>query len=91
MTIYIIQIIGWTGTILMVTAYFLVSAGKVKSNSISYQLMNLIGAIFLGINVFYQRAWPAFAFEGLWILIAIYSLIKKGNPMDVNDLNETPK
>lgn len=75
----------------MVTAYYLVSAGKIKSNAIIYQLMNLFGAIFLGANVFYQKAWPAFAFETIWVLIAIYALRRKGNPMDIHDLNELPK
>lgn len=75
----------------MVTAYYLVSAGKIKSNAITYQLMNLFGAVFLGINVFYQRAWPAFAFEAIWVSIAVYSLIRKGNPLDINDLNEPPR
>lgn len=88
---YFIHIIGWTGTGLMITACFLVSTRKVKSNDTSYQLMNLFGAVFLGTNVFYQRAWPAFAFEALWVMIAIYSLIRKGNPLDINDLNEPPR
>lgn len=57
----------------------------------SYQLMNLFGGTFLGINVLYNRAWPAFAFEALWVLIAIYALARKGNPLDINDLNEPPK
>lgn len=72
---------------LMVSAYFLVSNKKLASHSILYQLMNLFGAIGLGINVFYQRAWPALAFEVLWILIAITALVRKGDPMDMSDLS----
>lgn len=90
MVIYIVNLIGWTGTILMAMSYFLVSSDKVKSTDTSYQLMNLFGAVFLGINVFYQKAWPAFAFEVIWVTIAIYALFRKGNPMDINDLNEPP-
>lgn len=74
----------------MIAAYFLVSSGKIKSHAASYQLMNLLGAVFLGINVFYQRAWPAVAFEALWILIAIYALTHRDHPMDIHDLNEPP-
>lgn len=88
--VYLVNIVGWAGTILMIAAYFLVSTRKVESNDKSYQLMNLFGAVFLGTNVFYQKAWPAVAFEALWILIAIYALIHHGNPMDINDLNEPP-
>lgn len=71
----------------MVSAYFLVSHKKLKSHDISYQLMNLFGAIGLGVNVFYQRAWPALAFEILWIIIAVTALIKRGDPMDMSDLS----
>lgn len=86
-----INIIGWTGTVLMIIAFFLVSTDRVKSNYVSYQLMNLFGAAFLGIYVFCQRAWPALIFEIIWVLIAIYAMIKNSNPMDINDLNEPPK
>lgn len=79
--------VGWIGMVSMVSAYFLVSHKKLKSHDISYQLMNLFGAIGLGINVFYQRAWPALAFEVLWILIAITALIRRGDPMDMSDLS----
>ena len=73
--------------ILMVSAYFLVSNKTLKSHDVSYQLMNLFGAMGLGFNVFYQKAWPALAFEVLWILIAITALLRKGDPMDMSDLS----
>ncbi len=72
---------------LMVSAYFLVSFKKLKSRDTSYQLMNLFGAVGLGLNVFYQKAWPALAFEVLWILIAISALLKNGDPMDMSDMS----
>lgn len=82
-------VIGWGGTVLMVGAYFLVSTNRVKSSAVSYQLMNLFGAIGLGLNVWHQKAWPALAFELLWVVIAMYALIKRGNPMDMGDLSES--
>lgn len=84
------QITGWIGMTLMVSAYYLVSHKKLNSHDTSYQLMNLFGAIGLGLNVLYQKAWPALAFEVLWIVIAITALIKHGrnaDPMDMTDLS----
>lgn len=73
----IMQIIGWVGTILIITAYFLVSKNKVDGNSNSYQIMNLVGAVCLGINVYYVQSWPALALQVMWGAIAITTLLKR--------------
>lgn len=73
----LIQIIGWVGTFLILLAYYLVSNNKVDGKSVMYQAMNLVGAICMGINVFYQQAWPAVALQTIWGVIAIISLIKR--------------
>ena len=70
------EIIGWIGSALIVLAYFLVSNNKIKHDSKIYQFMNLFGAIGVGVNVFYQQAWPSFALQIIWVIIAIYSLYK---------------
>ena len=38
--------------------------------------MNLFGAVGVGVNVFYQQAWPALALQIIWGIIAISILIK---------------
>ncbi len=70
------QVVGWVGTILIVVAYFLVSKQYIQSKSNAYQLMNLFGAIGVGINVWHQQAWPSVALQIVWAIIAIASLIK---------------
>lgn len=72
----LIQTTGWIGTILIVLAYFLVSYRKVSGTSKIYQAINLFGAIGVGINVFYQQAWPAVALQIVWGIIAIIALMK---------------
>jgi len=71
------NIIGWIGTIFIVLAYFLVSNNKIKATDVVYQLMNLFGAIGVGINVFYQQAWPSFSLQIIWAIIAIVSLLRR--------------
>ena len=73
----LIQIVGWVGTFLIVFAYFLVSYKKVDGSSKIYRAMNLLGAIGVGVNVFYQQAWAAVALQVVWGIIAIVALIKK--------------
>jgi len=72
----LIQTAGWMGTILIVLAYFLVSRQYVTGKSKIYQLMNLFGALGVGVNVFHQEAWPALALQITWAIIAIISLIR---------------
>jgi hypothetical protein len=71
----LIQIIGWVGTCLVVAAYWLISIKKIDSQSRVYLGMNLLGAISMGINVGYQRAWPALGLQIIWGGIALVSLI----------------
>jgi hypothetical protein len=70
------QIIGWAGTILVVLAYYLVSVKKIDAGSKHYQYLNFFGALGIGVNVFYQSAWPAFALQVVWGVIAVVSLLK---------------
>lgn len=70
------QVIGWIGSIVTLIAYALVSANKVTSRQASYQWMNLIGASFVGFNVFVNHAWPALFMEVCWVAVAVITLIK---------------
>jgi hypothetical protein len=73
----IFSLLGWLGSFLVLAAYWLNSAKYIEATSVAYQLMNLLGAVGLGINVFHQDAWPSFAVNAIWGVIALYSLIKK--------------
>lgn len=70
------EAIGWIGTVLIVSAYYLVSTNRISGTSRNYQLLNFFGAIAVGVNVFKQAAWPALTLEVIWAIIAIYSLVK---------------
>lgn len=70
------NILGWCGTVLIVLAYYLVSNKKVDSTGALYQWMNLLGAIGIGVNVFYRQAWPSVALEIVWGGIALVALVK---------------
>lgn len=80
----LIDILGWTGTTLFVAAYYLVSNGKLAASGKAYQLLNLVGAAFLGVNVFYKQAWPALALEVIWALIAGLALLKMASKIKRN-------
>lgn len=85
----LIQIVGWVGTFLIVSAYFLlVMFKKIDENSKIYQVMNLFGAIGVGMNVFYHQAWPVVVLQVVWGIIAIVALIKNIVPRGKPQGNE---
>lgn len=72
----IVEVIGWTGTFLIVLAYYLVTSEKLKPTSDTYDWMNLTGAIFIATNVFSNQAYPALALQLAWGFVAISGLVK---------------
>ncbi len=60
--------------VLVLVAYLLISLNKVTSKNSSYHFLNLFGVLGIGINVFIQKAWPVFALECIWAIIAVVSL-----------------
>lgn len=75
-----IEIIGWTGALLILAAYALLSAGKLRSESITYHLMNILGAAGFVINSGWNGALPSAAMNVVWIgigLSALYQLRKR--------------
>jgi hypothetical protein len=71
------NLIGWIGTVLIVLAYYMLTRKKISAISPVYQAMNLFGAVFVGINVYYQQAWPALTLQIVWGAIALSMLIRR--------------
>ena len=69
-----ISIAGWGAALLILSAYSLLSFGKLQPRSWVYQLMNIIGAAGFIINCAYNNAWPSVALNVAWMGIAIYAL-----------------
>ena len=72
----IIDLLGRIGAAVLLIAYGLVSARKLAGDSVSYQLMNLLGSAFLILNSSYYGAFPSVSVNVVWIAIAAISLIR---------------
>lgn len=73
---FIIDIIGWIGSIEVIAAYALNSYQRMKSDSIYFQLLNLTGAIFLIINTVYYSAYPSAFINVVWVVIASIAIAR---------------
>lgn len=73
-TVLMIEILGWTGTMLLLVAYALVSTRKVEGDSVPYQLMNIVGSILLIVNTGYHGAYPSAFLNVFWMAIAVFAI-----------------
>lgn len=71
----IFSIPGWTGGILIILAYFLLSTKKLKSHSITYNILNALGGVGLTISTFVTKSWPSVTINIIWVGIAVFSII----------------
>lgn len=72
----LIDIIGWTGGLLVLGAYFLVSLRYLKTESIYYQVLNIAGALLLIINTLSLKAYPSAFVNVVWVGIGVAGLYK---------------
>lgn len=74
---FLIDILGWTGSVLYLLAYALVSMKKTEGDSLLYQGINIFAGTLL---VIYTLALGAYATTGLnavWVAIGLFTLGQK--------------
>ncbi|MCI0450422.1 MAG: hypothetical protein L0Y79_11690 [Chlorobi bacterium] len=70
-----IDIIGWVGSVCVLTAYGLISIHRITAKSKLYQWLNVAGSIFLIVNTFFYSAYPSTFVNIVWLFIAVFALI----------------
>jgi hypothetical protein len=73
----VINILGWTGSVLYLLAYALVSLKKAEGDSVLYQGMNIIAGILLVIYTFSLGAFATTGLNVVWVAIGLFTLARK--------------
>lgn len=72
----LVNLAGWLGALMLLLAYILVSSRKLAGDSLTYQMLNLVGSSCLLVNAFHFGAYPSVGVNSIWILIALLTIIK---------------
>ena len=75
-TEWIVEGVGWTGALLILAAYALLSAGRVTGRSTLYQGMNVVGAAGFVVNGWWHGALPSTALNVVWMGIGVVTLAR---------------
>ena len=70
------DLVGTTGVVLVLVAYLLLQTEKLASNSLSYSVVNLLGALLITVSLLYDFNFSAFIIEIFWIGISIYGIVR---------------
>ena len=73
----IIDILGWTGSILYLLAYALVSMKKTEGDSILYQGINIFAGVLLVIYTLSLGAYATTGLNAVWVAIGLFTLVRR--------------
>jgi hypothetical protein len=72
----IIEIIGWTAAVMMLSAYMLLTTGRLRSLSPTYQWLNVLAGAGFIVNSGWNGAYPSAALNLIWVAIGLYGLFR---------------
>ena len=73
---WLVEGVGWTGALLILAAYALLSAGRVTGRSALYQGMNVVGAAGFVVNGWWHGALPSTVLNVVWMGIGLVTLAR---------------
>ena len=69
--------IGSVGVTLLLLAYILLQMKKIKTNHLSYLILNFVGALLAASSSYRIDYMPFVILEGIWALVALQMIFKK--------------
>lgn len=85
--IMLVEVIGWVGAGSLLLAYGLLSARRISAG-VTYQLLNLAGAVGLAANAVAHDAWPSACLNLVWLVIGLVALRKERSRRAVAGVSE---
>ena len=71
---FAIEVIGWAAAAMMLSAYVLLTAGKLSSRSLLYHWLNVLSGAGIIVNSGWNGAYPSVFINVIWMAIGLYGL-----------------
>ena len=70
------DILGTLGVAIIIVTYVLLQIERVRSDQLSYSLLNAVGASLILLSLYFNFNLPAFFVEFFWLLISLFGVGK---------------
>jgi hypothetical protein len=70
------DILGTVGVAVIVLTYVLLQLERIRSDQLSYSLLNAAGALLILLSLYYSFNLPSFIVEFFWLLISLFGVAK---------------
>ena len=72
----LIEIIGWAAAAMMLSAYVLLTTGRLKATSPIYQWLNVLSGAGFIVNSGWNGAYPSAFINVMWMAIGLYGVAR---------------
>jgi hypothetical protein len=69
------QTCGWAGAASLLLAYVLVSTGRLRGESATFNWINIAGGALLAYGSWVKAAWPSVTLNLVWIVIGLRAVV----------------
>jgi hypothetical protein len=76
------DVIGYSGALLVVVAYFLAAAGVWSASGTRSAAANVLAGVALAVNGLYHGAMPSVLLNTVWAAIGVGALLRAARPRD---------
>lgn len=74
MTIQWYDVIGTVGVGTIIFTYVLLQTGRLRSEQLSYSILNAAGAALILISLYFEFNLPSVVVEFFWLMISVYGI-----------------
>ena len=74
MTIQWYDVIGTIGVGTIIFTYVLLQTGRLRSEQLSYSVLNAAGAALILISLYFEFNLPSVVVEFFWLMISVYGI-----------------
>ena len=79
----LVEVVGWIGAVMMLSAYVLLTLGRLKSQSPVYHWLNIVSGAGLIVNSGWNGAYPSVCINVVWLIIGLYGVLARPTPESV--------
>lgn len=74
------QAASLVGAVLILAAFVASQTGRMRTESATYNALNLVGSALLGYVAVVERQWGFILLEGVWALVSLWALVRGPRP-----------